>query len=180
MSKEITKTEMLRLTSKYHNRWVTTIKNLGENEYSEDIVQEMYLKLYKYAKPSNVVKDGKIKKGYIFFVLKTILYDYRKAKSKVFKIEDNILANLESEESLYSEDFHDFCVKLDSEVDTWHWYDKELFNLYKGEYKRDLSLRKIAKETGISWVSIHNTISKCKEKVRDNLKKDWDELNNKK
>ena len=174
----MSKNEMLEEVAKYHSEWIRTIKALGENTYAEDIVQEMYLKIYKYTKPETIFTAKGLKKGYIFFVLKTILHDYRTAKAKINKVGLEALYNVSEEEDTYSVDFQEFCVKLDAEVDKWHWYDRDLFTLYKSEYKRDLSLRKIAKGTGISWVSIHNTINKCKDKVRDNLKNDWDKLNN--
>ena len=174
----MTKTNMLEEVARFHKEWVRTINALGENTYAEDIVQEMYLKIHKYTNPETIFnKKGELRKGYIFFVLKTILHDYRKAKAKINKVGLEALYNVSEDEDTYTEEFQEFCIKLDKEVKNWHWYDRDLFTLYKSEYKRELSLRKIAKGTGISWVSIHNTIKICKDKVRDNLRDDWDELN---
>ena len=48
-----------------------------------------------------------------------------------------------------------FTALIDEHINNWHWYDAKLFKLYRDT---DMSIRKIAKETKISWVSIFNTI----------------------
>lgn len=171
---------MLSEIAKLHNTWVNTVKGLGEKDYAEDIVQEMYIKVHKYTSPEKIFnKDGSLKKGYIFFVLKSILHDYRDAKSKVRKESLDVVSyKLTDEPNFFESAYEVFLDKMDDEIDSWHWYDAQLFNLYKSEYKRELSLRKIAKGTGISWVSIHNTIKRCREKLVDKLQEDWEDLHN--
>ena len=50
-----------------HSQWVTTVKGIGGDMYSEDIVQEMYLKLHKSVQKRGshtfLFKDGKLQKG---------------------------------------------------------------------------------------------------------------------
>jgi hypothetical protein len=41
-----------------------------------------------------------------------------------------------------------------------------------------MSIRKLAKETGISWVSIFNTLKKCKIDLRENFSEDYDDYIN--
>ena len=59
---------------------------------------------------------------------------------------------------------------IDKQVDGWHWYDRDLFELYRHS---GLSIRKIAKETGISWVSIFHTLKNCKGKIKEELENDY-------
>ena len=180
----MTKNKLLEEIAKHHSSYVSKVKALGEHQFPEDIVQEMYLKIHKYSKPEQFLDlDGnwKVKKlqGYVFFTIKSILYDYREAKNKVRKVNiDEVSYKLTDEPSFYKEAFEILYEKLDEEVNSWHWYDRDLFNLYKSEYKRALSMRKIAKETKISWVSIFNTLKKCKDKVRETLREDYDDLQN--
>ena len=57
------------------------------------------------------------------------------------------------------------CVEKYKEVlSTFDWYDRNLFLLYANSV---MSMRKIARETHISFMSIYNTIKKCKEKLKN-------------
>ena len=48
-------TEFLEVLGKNHKEWVQIAKNLGAKDYAEDIVQESYLKIIKYAETSFIV-----------------------------------------------------------------------------------------------------------------------------
>ena len=61
------------------------------------------------------------------------------------------------------------------EIDKWHWYDRQLFNIYKDT---ELSIRDIAKETTISSSSIFNTIKNCKRKIKSVLEEDYADYKN--
>lgn len=37
----------LQVLAKHHNKWLNIVRSLGETIYAEDIVQEMYLKVYE-------------------------------------------------------------------------------------------------------------------------------------
>jgi hypothetical protein len=90
---------------KYHNEWINTTKTLYGNNvrvknYSEDFVQEVYMKLAKIKNlHEKVIKpDGTLSKGYVFFCLRSIvLNDLKKKKvinythvGDLFDIEDKI------------------------------------------------------------------------------------------
>ena len=57
---------------KYHKEWISIVQNLGGGMYSEDIVSEAYLRLNKYNCEHKIINKGKISKGYMFFVLRSI------------------------------------------------------------------------------------------------------------
>ncbi len=161
----------LEIVAKQHKEWIRVINSFGEYDYAEDIVQEMYIVLHKYADPNKIITKGKANRGYIYFTLRTTYYQYYNAKNKVHKVniddykikyDDNIEEN---------EAYNDICKMIDDEIKGWHWYDKKLFQLYKNT---DMSIRKLAKETGISWVSIFNTLKNCKTKIRNKYQEDWD------
>jgi DNA-directed RNA polymerase specialized sigma24 family protein len=65
--------------------------------------------------------------------------------------------------------------KIEQEVDSWHWYDQKLFELYRDT---DLSIRDIAAETTISSSSIFNTLKNCKEKIRVAVGEDYTDYKN--
>ena len=76
----------LSIVAKHHNEWIKVINSFGEYDYAEDIVQEMYIALHKYAKPEKIIKDGEVSKGYVFFTLRSLYYQYYNAKNKITKV----------------------------------------------------------------------------------------------
>jgi hypothetical protein len=66
--------------------------------------------------------------------------------------------------------FHKICTMIDDHIEGWRWYEKKLFTLYRDS---DLSIRGIAAETNISWVSIFNTLKHAKQEIKDTFKEDF-------
>jgi len=64
---------------------------------------------------------------------------------------------------------------VDEVADTWGWYDRKLWKLYS---QTDMSMRKLAAETNISWVSIYNSLKHLKEDLKDKLGEDFANFKN--
>ncbi len=73
------------------------------------------------------------------------------------------------------EAYNKFCELIDDYIQDWHWYDQKLFKLYRDT---DMSIRKIAAETGISFVSIFNTLKKCKLDLKNKFGDDYEDYLN--
>ena len=68
-------------------------------------------------------------------------------------------------------------------VSSWYWYDAKLFRLHfpmvfgdldkDGQPKKPMSMRKIAKETGISLKSVFNSLKAAKMRLREELQEDY-------
>ena len=68
-------------------------------------------------------------------------------------------------------------------VSKWYWYDRKLFRLHfpivfddldeDGEPKKPMSMRKIAKETGISLKSVFNSLKAAKMRLREEFQEDY-------
>jgi DNA-directed RNA polymerase specialized sigma24 family protein len=172
--KKIIGLDWLNIVAKQHNEWVDIVIGFGEYNYAEDIVHEAYLRLIKYATPQNIIKDNKVSRGYMFFVLRSVYYQYYNSKRKIIKISlDDPKWNIEIQaiETIEEQEaFHSVCILIDEVAEDWAWYDRKLFKLYRDT---GLSIRKIAAETNISWVSIFNTLKNCKKEVRDKLNEDY-------
>lgn len=178
--------EYLKEIAKYHMEWVKTVRSLGGGEYSEDIVQEMYLKIFKYVDANKIIINNKLQKGYIFFTLKSILYEYS-GKKKMFPKEDISNIEIVNDGELESKlAFEKFCIKIDNylksletkartENNENYWYDAKMFQTYKDE---ELSMRKLAKLSGISWVSVFHTLKNVKIDLKNRFQEDWDDLMN--
>jgi DNA-directed RNA polymerase specialized sigma24 family protein len=172
--KRIIGLDWLNIVAKQHDEWVSIVRGFGEYNYAEDIVHESYLRLIKYATPQNIIKDNKVSRGYMFFTLRSVYFQYYHSKRKITKISlDDPKWNIEiqAEETIEEQEaFHSVCVLIDEVTEDWAWYDRKLFKLYRDT---GLSIRKIAAETNISWVSIFNTLKNCKKEVRDKLNEDY-------
>ncbi len=56
---------MLEELAKHHKEWIKMVRSLGGDDFTEDIVQEMYIKIYN--KNYNIYNDkGKLNKFYIY------------------------------------------------------------------------------------------------------------------
>jgi len=167
----------LAIVAKQHNEWIRIVNSFGEYDYAEDIVQEAYLILYKYAKPEKVIEGDFIRRGYMYFTLRTTYYLYYNQKRKVNKvsIDDGHLQLEDTNNVEEHEAYNKICLKIDKEIEDWHWYDKKLFILYRDS---GMSIRKIAAETKISWVSIFNSLKNAKGIIRDKLNEDYQDYLN--
>lgn len=168
--------EWLSIVAKHHKEYVTTVKNWGGGDYSEDIVQEMYIRLSKATNECKIISNGEVCKAYIWFALRSTYIDSIRAKKKYTKVNIDDLLTLENTNN---EELFEALDKIDSKIteiiDSFHWYDKMLFNLYTNT---DKSMRQISTDTGISLSSIFTTISKCTERLKDELNEDFYDYRN--
>ena len=178
--------EWLKEVSKYHNEYIKSVKALGEFNYAEDIVQQMYLKLHDYNLKDKVVVNGVVSRGYIWFVLRSLCYDYKRQKAKAKKVSIgegfDILDEFMIIDTMSYDDAYGLMLsRIDNEVDTWSHYDKRLFKIYS---QSNMSMRNIEEGSNISLQSIFNTITNCKQRLKDNvgehykyfINKDYEEL----
>tara|TARA_R110000787_G_scaffold172799_3_gene285393 strand:+ start:942 stop:1505 length:564 start_codon:yes stop_codon:yes gene_type:complete len=171
--------DWLNIVASQHEDWINIVNSFGEYSYAEDIVQESYIRLIKYATPQNIIKNNKVSRGYMFFTLRSVFFQYYHSKRKINKVsiddEENFLqiadeTNLEEQEA-----FNRICILIDDVAEEWTWYDRKLFKLYRDT---DLSIRKIGAETNISWVSIFNTLKNCKTDVQSKLGETYEDYKN--
>jgi DNA-directed RNA polymerase specialized sigma24 family protein len=168
----------LNQVARHHNEWIKIINSFGEYDYAEDIVQETYIALYKYADATKIIDaSGNVRKGYVFFTLKSLFFQYYNKKMKVNKVSIDEQFTLFDDSNLDEHNaYNDICLLIDEEIKNWHWYDEKLFKLYRDS---DMSMRDIAKETNISLISIFNSIKNYKEILNTKFNKDYqDYINN--
>jgi RNA polymerase sigma factor (sigma-70 family) len=145
-------------------------RSFGANkDVAEDLVQEMYLRLYDYVDNVDRIMYNE-KEVNTFFVYVTLrnLYGYlMKAKSRITIVEidelsDELLfeeANIEAEHRMV-----ELYDQIWESVDDWHWYDKKLFDIY---HNGDMSIRKLSEETNISARSIWNTLDNGRKRIQE-------------
>jgi DNA-directed RNA polymerase specialized sigma24 family protein len=162
----------LEQVAKHHKEWIKTIQKLGEYDYAEDIVQESYIALIKYANAEKLIDDkGNVRKGYMFFTLRSLYYQYYNKKKTINKVAFDGCWELFDNSNIDEQNaYNDICLMIDEEIDNWHWYDKKLFKLYRDT---DMSMRDIASETNISLISIFHSIKNYKEILKTKFEKDY-------
>lgn len=145
-------------------------RSFGANkDVAEDLVQEMYLRLYDYVDNVDRIMYNE-KEVNTFFVYVTLrnLYGYlMKAKSRITIVEidqlsDELLfeeANIEAEHRMV-----ELYDQIWESVDDWHWYDKKLFDIY---HNSDMSIRKLSEDTNISARSIWNTLDNGRKRIQE-------------
>ena len=197
------KKKWLEKVFSYHSLWIDMATALGGGMYSEDIVSESYIKLNKYNCEHKIIRNGKVSKGYMFFVIRSIFINYIKQSNKVKKVNINKLYTLsgktwfidpssasttqrtfkqnaekvhydsENVEREYA--YGKICNKIDKELKTWHWYDKKIFELYRGT---PLTIRALAEETNISTTNIFHTLKKGKKIIKEKFQDDYEDYTN--
>jgi DNA-directed RNA polymerase specialized sigma24 family protein len=155
-----------------HKEWVEVIHKFGEFDYAQDIVQETYIALMKYASAEKILDaNGEVRKGYVYFTLRSLYYQFYNKKKKINKVSFDGCWELFDDSNVEEHKaYNDICLMIDEEIDNWHWYDRKLFKLYRDT---DMSMRDIAKETNISLISIFHSIKNYKEILKNKFEKDY-------
>lgn len=168
----------LNEVSKYHNEYIKIVQKFGETFLAEDIVQEAYIRMIKYCNPDNIISNGKVNKSYVYFVIRNIYIDYLKERNKVQIIDIESLSNLtaDEEEEMKHDAYLNILNKIQEESESWHWYDKRLFEVYRDSGK---SIRQLSSETNISVKSIFQTLKHCKQRIQQNVGEDYQDYKNK-
>ena len=163
--------------SKYHNEWLTIVKSFGEKNEHEDIVQEMYLKLNKYTKLQNIQQNGKLNKSYVWLTLRNLYYNKQNQSNKVYyiDIEDCRSISAEDYNKLHFESQSKISERIQQEIDSWHYADKILFEIYLKEKK---SMRQLAKEIDISLTTVFWTIKRCKQRLLESVGEHYEDYLN--
>ena len=164
--------KQLEKLAKNHKKWVSIAKSFGAGELSEDVVQDMYLKIY--TNKSN--KD--ISDAYIWLTLRSVYIDKVRIDNRMTKV------NLEDVKSLVSEqidelEFQSF-TKINTKIEAvkykTHYSDVIILNNY---FDKGLSMRKIAAKYNIAPSTVFRSIKKTKEKIRLEIGEDFEDYLNK-
>jgi len=162
----------LAKVAEYHQDWIKVVQSFGEYDYAQDIVQETYIALYKYADADKLIdENGQVRKGYVYFTLRSLFYQYYNKKKKINKVSFDGCWELFDDSNIEEHKaYNDICMLIDEEIKNWSDYDRKLFKLYRDS---GMSMRDIAKGTTISLISIFHSIKNYKEKLREKFQKDY-------
>lgn len=160
--------DLLSELAKKHKDWCAMVGSFGcPHDIVEDIVQEMYIRLYRYVdEPERIIyENGEINTYYVYVTLRNMYLDYTKMKKRIIFVDpvDHAVDRYEYDPYEYEEAVEQLFNKVWAEVETWEWYDATMFKVYVNS---DLSMRDLSEETTISLRSIFNTLKNGKSKVK--------------
>jgi DNA-directed RNA polymerase specialized sigma24 family protein len=164
--------DWLNVIARHHKEWVSIVRSFG-HDTPEDIVQDMYLRIYQYVEPSRIITDNEVNKGFIWFTLRNLfLKDVTKYKCEQLRGYEaqNEECTIEQKETLEV-----LLNKIDECVNSFDWYDKMLYDIY---YKSEQSQRDLAKATGISLSSLSNSLKTQKKTIKKLVGEDYQDYIN--
>ena len=154
-----------------HKDWLRIVKSFGcKNEYCEDIVQTMYIKVHTLLSNGTDISYGdEINHFYIYRILRSLFIDLCRKESKITKVNVEYLEKFVQQEELKEyKDIEGKMKQLDSVLDKIYWYDKKVFDLISG----GMSIAELSKNSGISYYSLYNTYKNVKNLIKENIQ--WD------
>jgi DNA-directed RNA polymerase specialized sigma24 family protein len=102
------------------------------------------------------VNGREVNDSYFYLTLRSLTMDLHRKKVDMVEISESL--------NLVDEDYQKQDIEpLKQFINTFEWYDRDLFLLYANA---GMSMRKLSRETKISFTSIYNTINKCKLKLK--------------
>jgi len=150
---------------KKHKIWVDIVCSFGCNKSTaEDIVSEMYIKIYKKLKEGLVIEYGKNDYNYyyIFKTLKSLFYDLKR-KEKNIKIID--IAEIKNTSEDYNIRYNESYTIIQNELKNMYWYNRKVYEIIEsGE-----SIAELSRKSGIAYHSLYNTYIKVKKTLKNLL-----------
>ena len=154
--------------------------------YHKDVTQDLYLKMYTELekleeKPGAVAKfvdrfyNGKTFN--LYKVVRNMYIDLLRKEKKYVPFDETTLSNRERERliekaaELNIKEVKSIEDEVDDYVDTFFWFDRDLFNLYRYEFRTHAA--NMSKKTKLSESTIYRTVKRCKVKINKKLKKQY-------
>ena len=167
----MTPSKYIELVYKRQSHWIGVASFYG-SKTPEDDVQDAYIKAFEYVQ-RNGVREDVDPFGLMFFCVRSASLSSKNKldKSLIHNISDGVIEIMDDSE--YNKEQEDEIVTLIfDEVDSWEWFEKTLFTLYFNLLRstdKQLSMRKLAKETKIALPTIFTTIKDCKIKIKNRI-----------
>tara|TARA_R110002111_G_scaffold138790_1_gene204606 strand:- start:702 stop:1286 length:585 start_codon:yes stop_codon:yes gene_type:complete len=174
------KTIVFNIESKYTNKGI----------YHQDLTHDLYVKIQNEIdkipeEPTQVKKfldrfwDGHSLT--IYKIVKHMFIDMIRRENKLQEFNIDKMSKKEIDYLVNETKDNDFDNTIqedvDKYVDTFYWFDKNLFNLYRYEFKLHKGL--MSEKTKLSLSTIYRTVKRCKVKINKKLKDQYYEQKNK-
>jgi len=186
----MTKKEALEYIAKRYDRIKDFVYDVDvkyfklKGQYHEDITQDLFLKMYAEIEKAvnnpaminrfldRISDSGTFK---LYKTVKNMYIDMIRKEKKYISLDDNIgymkrhaSQNFEEQPEVILESEKDIDKLINEYVNSFYWFDKKVFNLYRYEFKNHTS--NMSKDTKLSVSTIYRTVKRCKVKINDKLK----------
>lgn len=189
----MTKKEALEYIAKRYDRIKDFVYDIDvkyfklKGQYHEDITQDLFLKMYaEIEKIEN--KPGLINRLLdrlsdshpfkLYNTVKNMYIDLIRRENKYVSLDDNIgylkkmsEQKFEEQAEVILDNEKQIEEKIDDYVDSFYWFDKKVFNLYRYEFKNHTN--NMSKATKLSVSTIYRTVKRCKVKINEKLKREY-------
>ena len=164
------KQEFLKLAYEKHKDWVSIVNSFGCNPaFSEDIVQEVYIKLDRLLDNGlDATYGDEVNYYYVYKQLRGTYVNFIKQKDKINMqyIEEIGVPEKELEEAEDEKyDVLQLMKNLDQELEQLYWYDKKVFEIIMGGKK----IAELSRDTDIGYYSLYNTFRKTIKHLKQKL-----------
>lgn len=189
----MTKKEALEYIAKRYDRIKDFVYDIDvkyfklKGQYHEDITQDLFLKMYaEIEKAQNnpaminrfldrISDSGTFK---LYKTVKNMYIDLIRKENKYISLDDNIgylkrhaSQNFEEQPEVILESEKDIDKMIDEYVESFYWFDKRVFNLYRYEFKNHTN--NMSEATKLSVSTIYRTVKRCKVKINEKLKNQY-------
>jgi RNA polymerase sigma factor (sigma-70 family) len=144
-----------------HSDWIRIVQSFGcDLMTSEDLVQDMYLKVYDWSEKNNrsiLYNKNEVNYYFIYKALRSIWLNHVNYSNRYTDKElvENLNLSTEGQESTEAT-----LQVIEEKLSQLYWYDRKIFELV---YKDGISMLQISYKTGIDYCSIKRTIKKVKK-----------------
>ena len=164
----MTNNEVLNELYRKHTTWILMAEKLVPEYYSvtaEDIVQDVYLKIFdelreNKLKTTTIIKEGNPHYGIMYLRIRNIVIDMMRKDKPLYT---NNKQDIEDKQ-IQSE--AEFFENIDNVIDGFTWFHKKMFRLYSKKFQ---SIRKLSEATKISYKVVCKTVKECKEEIKKKI-----------
>jgi RNA polymerase sigma factor (sigma-70 family) len=162
--------ELLPLLAARHNDWVNMAYSFGlRKEDAEDLVQDMYIKMYNFSSAEKIQYNDDINTFYVYITMRNLFYDRKKQEVPTTDI-DTLQQIPEEEEGNDKAALEVLLDRMSQCLENQHWYDRKMFEIYYGNGE---TIRELSKGSKISSSSIFNTIKNVRETIKEYCKEEY-------
>lgn len=164
------KQEFLKLAYEKHKDWIAIVNSFGCNPaFSEDIVQEVYIKLDRLLDNGlDATYGDEVNYYYVYKQLRGTYVNFIKQKDKINMqyIEEIGVPEKEVQEAEDEKyDVLQLMKNLEQELEQLYWYDKKVFEIIMGGKK----IAELSRDTDIGYYSLYNTFRKTIKHLKQKL-----------
>jgi len=166
----LNKQEFLKLAYEKHKDWIAIVNSFGCNPaFSEDIVQEVYIKLDRLLDNGlDATYGDEVNYYYVYKQLRGTYVNFIKQKDKINMqyIEEIGVPEKEVQEAEDEKyDVLQLMKNLEQELEQLYWYDKKVFEIIMGGKK----IAELSRDTDIGYYSLNNTFRKTIKHLKQKL-----------